>query len=390
MDLPKNIVQIGKPDKLHKIFVEDYVISYIKQVNRTSQGQLKGIAFYGQKYVEENVRYYFLYGASVVPGLEGRGQYLSELERESIEQVQQEFFESYQFLAWCSLNGELPDGFYLMEQGKGLRIDGYATFFEKNDCMLNFLVTSGNQEREGVHTSPEKEEQPASKQDKAFSQRGSGWEAGRLTAGGDLEHRLSERSKKLEAARGLSKKQVSVKYTEKKPIKWRTVWVGAVVLLCVIGIATLGDEEKRKELQVAARQVIESLSEQKLPDQEREGLKESVPIVEDTNSEPKASPESASLPDASTQESTQTPESTGESVAPSTEPSAEPSIEPSQEPEEQEPVQTVTYVIQKGDTLLELCRERYGSEAIMQEICELNGIENADHIKIGQIILLPK
>ncbi len=28
MELPKNIIQIGKPDRIHKIFVEDYVVSY--------------------------------------------------------------------------------------------------------------------------------------------------------------------------------------------------------------------------------------------------------------------------------------------------------------------------------------------------------------------------
>ena len=48
MELPKNLIQMGKPDRTHKIFVEDYIISYIKEWNRESDGQPAGIALYGQ------------------------------------------------------------------------------------------------------------------------------------------------------------------------------------------------------------------------------------------------------------------------------------------------------------------------------------------------------
>lgn len=63
MELPKNIVQMGKPDKTHKIFVEDYVVSYIKQLNRSCDGRAVGLALYGRFYEEDECRYYFLYGA---------------------------------------------------------------------------------------------------------------------------------------------------------------------------------------------------------------------------------------------------------------------------------------------------------------------------------------
>lgn len=48
MELPKNLIQMGKPDRTHKIFVEDYIISYIKEWNRESDGQPAGIALYGK------------------------------------------------------------------------------------------------------------------------------------------------------------------------------------------------------------------------------------------------------------------------------------------------------------------------------------------------------
>lgn len=49
------------------------------------------------------------------------------------------------------------------------------------------------------------------------------------------------------------------------------------------------------------------------------------------------------------------------------------------------------YRVQKGDTLSGICKEVYGSgsEAKMKEICEINGLENADFIYEGQKLLLP-
>ena len=64
--------------------------------------------------------------------------------------------------------------------------------------------------------------------------------------------------------------------------------------------------------------------------------------------------------------------------------------EPQPGPVEETVQTTVTYVIQKGDTLLDICRKKYGTVGRVKEICELNGIENADDIKMGQIILLPE
>lgn len=476
MDLPKNIVQIGKPDKLHKIFVEDYVISYIKQLNRKLKGRTAGLAFYGRKCIEDNVRYYFLYGASQVTGLEGRGQYLSELERESVEEKQREYFEGYDFLAWCSISGELPDGFYLHEQGKGLLINGYACFYEKNECMLNYMLVTGNEER-------------AREQEAARGAQ----EAARFTAAGSIDKRLEEHQKSesrqraeerydserhapevsqkspLPAARAesISRKQKAAAAVSGKTPKgtsgFKFAVVTAAVILCILGITTLNDADKLKELQVLARQVIENLSEKKLPDigEEGSGL-ENPPYPGGAVSGPdsqsgstagtgNANPEqnggsenvqsgqniagttgsqtgqdngnagnqenqsgnsegqNAGSQDTGTQNTgtqntgSQDTAGQGETVssaggqesAGTTQPPADNPENPPAEPESpaaetEAQVKTVTYVITKGDTLLNICRSKYGSADRLQEICSLNNITNADDIKIGQIILLPE
>ena len=44
MELPKNITQIGEADKHCRIYVEDYVVSYIKQMNGMAQNKDIAIA----------------------------------------------------------------------------------------------------------------------------------------------------------------------------------------------------------------------------------------------------------------------------------------------------------------------------------------------------------
>ena len=34
MELPKNVTQVGNLNKMTKVYIEDYVISYLKQMNQ--------------------------------------------------------------------------------------------------------------------------------------------------------------------------------------------------------------------------------------------------------------------------------------------------------------------------------------------------------------------
>lgn len=382
MELPKNIVQIGNPDKHYRIFVEDYVISYMKQINRNLNGGQAGVALYGKKTVEEEQRYYFFYGASEISGLEDRGTYLSDMEREQIEDCRKEFFGEMEFLAWTTLGGEMPDGFFLLEQGKGLLINGYASFFEKNDNMLNFMITMGNRKRNLMeqerHVTERKTEDD--------------FEWGRLAAGGNIDHRLLERSQKLlELRKGRKSEKVE------KGSKWKSFLTAAALILCVVGIVTLSDEEKMKNVQTLAGRLWTNISEQKLPDAEKrdEEILANAPetkTIPEENSEPRTQSE----PQPETQ-----PESQPE-TQPQPQPESQTQPQPESQPQSRQeevmapqpevrPVQaTVTYVVKRGDMLLKICREHYGSDQRMEEICRLNGISDPDDIKAGQIILLPE
>lgn len=233
MELPKNIIQVGKPDKTHKIFVEDYVVSYIKQLYKAYEEKTIGLALYGKYCEEAGINYYFLYGAAVVEGLENRGPYLSQVEKEEIEDIGKRYFEEYQFLAWCNIKGEPAESFYVLVQGKGVEINGYACFYEKNESMLNYMLINGTKKKEECQEEPSGEKKRARGEWKSYEY---------IKPAENVTRASSNRVK------GIKKK------TELMKVAAAAVFLG----LCVIGITTLNDYEKIKDLQVAARQVIKS------------------------------------------------------------------------------------------------------------------------------------
>ena len=287
MELPKNLIQMGKPDRTHKIFVEDYIISYIKEWNRESDGQPAGIALYGQVYKESNYKYYFMYGASRIEGLDRRGPYLSQSDREEINNVGNRYFEEYSFLGWCIVREELPETIFLDTRGKAIEVNGYACFFEKNESMLNFMLEMDEREKRcarQAENNPENavmdnswaDTSPAAQDGQADGQTETTVFQGEY--GGNyrslpLENRIAA-AKKASDKNAASEKTASYKKKNRQMIKhlerMKIAAAAMFTVLCVIGITTINDPDKIEEMQVAARQVSTDLSQQKIPDAEND------------------------------------------------------------------------------------------------------------------------
>ncbi len=403
MELPKNIVQIGIPDKIHKIFVEDYVISYIKQLNRECDGKAMGLALYGRFCEEAECRYYFLYGATVISGLEHRGPYLSQVEKEEIEDVGKRYFNEYDFLAWCNIKGEPVEGFFVQIQGKGVEINGYTCFYEKNESMLNYMLLSGEHNKAKTPTAEKSEEKKVGRGE---------WMASQYVK---------------PAEKPVPKKNTTSKKTEYMKIAVATVFIA----LCVVGITTLNDYEKLEDMQVAARQVIASLSEQKLPDAETDNIETQqqnnlqsgtnpqenminqngvsagdgkLPGNTDIQTGTDISQPEIQIPGLQTGEDTSAQTGQNENAQAGQDASSQTgqdNTDAMQEKDVPEDIQTgavpvdkeplaISYTVIKGDTLISICMSKYGSLERMSEICEKNNITNPDNIQIGQTILLPQ
>ncbi len=461
MELPKNLIQMGKPDRIHKIFVEDYIISYIKEWNRESDGQPAGIALYGQAYKESNYKYYFMYGASRIEGLDRRGPYLSQSDREEINNVGSRYFEEYSFLGWCIVREELPETIFLDTRGKAIEVNGYACFFEKNESMLNFMLEMDEREKRCARQAENIPENAA--MDNAWTDASpaalDGQPDGQTETnafqgeyGGNyrslpLENRIAA-AKKASDKNAASEKTAAYKEKNRQMIKhlqrMKMAAAAMFVVLCVIGITTINDSDKIEEMQVAARQVITDLSQQKIPDAENDnalitngsahtadsgdtaltggtttggstatangadttgtnttggntatttGTNATGTSGSTAGSSANGMPWSDVTPPDAFPTGTTTTGTTGTSANGTTTTTTGTGTTGTTTTTTTDATQTATqptsYTIMRGDTLNAICRRKYGDLGMVKQVCELNGIKNPNNIEVGQTILLP-
>lgn len=414
MELPKNITQIGETNPHCKVYVEDYVISYIKQLNQYAGEKELPVALYGTRKEEDGITYLFLYGACRLVFLQKECRHLSQAVQQEAEKQRRKYFSDFIFLGYRLLNGEMVEGFHICEQGVCRYVEGYACFYEKNDAMLAFMLEERREEIKPEEFDQEKynvvkrrqEERRASAEEK----------------GGQAVIQKMKFRKGAEA--GPEKGD-----TKLRNMKWTAA--AAFTLLCAAGIASMGSGEKLGEWQTAARQLMENMSEKQLPDavevvnnsaqvgtivaedrlndailKENAGTgmseegkepasdQESAAVEASLESAVSSAPESTAQPTMEpTPEPTAepTPEPTAEPTPePTAEPTPEPTPEPTAEPASASAAELVAYTVQRGDTLIGICLKKYGSDTRVAEICAINNISDPDDIKIGEKIFIPQ
>lgn len=452
MDLPKNITQIGESDQRCKVYVEDYVISFIKQMNRQADNRNVAVALYGIRKEENDVSYVFFYGAGKVHSIQKEVRHLSQAQNQEIEKLRKRYFAQYQFLGYRMLNGEMVEGFHICEQGTCRYINGYACFYEKNDVMLAYMLDSRKEEVPPESVDQEKYDRVRQRQEERRAQyreklAGSG-EKEKKTVFSSLSNQKESQEEATEVGRTFDANERSVrrqgrvaqyrrqsaspkmvKSTSSTLKMMRVAVVGMFLLLCVLGITTLGGGHTMEDIQTAARKLITEFTEQKIPDADSEkeatgqvntlvaedklteairqenaaGQKteqpsssEQTPATEqfpapeqsdatqqstapeqpDTTEQPTASEQVTDTVPADKQEQPTDQETTGEQKG-----TTQPPVQQTQAP--------VSYTIKKGDTLTAISVRIYGTDAKVNAICELNHIKNPDDIYFGQKILLP-
>ena len=417
MELPKNITQIGEADKHCRVYVEDYVVSYIKQMNGMAQNKDIAIALYGRRTTENGVAYLFAYGSAKLNFLQKPIRHLSQAQEQEIEKLRKKYFPEMTFLGYQILNGEMVEGFRICEQEICRYVAGYAQFYEKNDSMLAYMLENRGEEAEPEKLDQEKYEVVKKRQEERRQRQESG-HAGRVEYTGRAEHRDNIIPMPTEGLR-----------------RMKMAATGVFVLLCVMALALMRQENTGESLEETARQAMSSLMEQKLPDAVEEQSQISTLVAEDKLEDALRQENAAAGNTTGTAAETVMPEGTenasmdgtGNSAVDPTEEntgsvadgtSADSNVtknttdvtEATEQNTTQETIQDVTqtadsavaetptveavaqpthYTIQRGDTLIGISLRNYGSNSKVSEICSLNGIADPDDIKIGQEILLP-
>lgn len=429
MELPKNITQIGEADRTCKIYVEDYVVSYMKQLSRQTQDKGAAIALYGKYTKEQTLSYFFIYGACQILSISKEVRHLSQAQNQEVERLRQHYFPEYAFLGYHIFDGEMVEGMHILEQDTCRYIKGYACFYEKNDSMLAYMVDNKSQAHEPEQYGQEKYDRARARQEERRSQYEQRGQRSQSGAAASAKSGMRTEKSPQDVSQGASLKMM------------RMSAAAVFAVLCLIGVAAITRENGEGTIGERAKQFWAQLSDGR-PESgdatQESGMSETVSDIYNSGTLMAEN----SLIDAIRQENQDATAVSGQAVAvqPSQPTESEESVQPeatlevqpeqgtqsqdnqqeppsqeSQTPESQEtpeqvdtdsqevPVQgpaiseieaqqqsqPVSYVIQQGDTLIGISTRQYGNDSYVQAICELNGITNADNIQIGQKILLP-
>ena len=397
MEIPKHTTQVGTIAANKKFYLEDYCISYMKQLCEEYPGERKQIALFGTMQRDKSIEYAFVYGASLLGRGKGRTDSLTNSQKEEAESVRKEFFEGYQLVGVVISNDLVNENIYWIGNGsKTIPMDGYYIFYDTNEAMLNFMMKNQCEERE-VDLDPV------------------------IVKKADMDREKRERAEKKQQEqlqkKGMYRKKLQ---TERKPVrteqKKKTLFPAAacflVLAICGIygvkryypafgleqvtgyisglweNVYTAGENylTKNEETLTATE---ESQSLEVVQEETEIAESESIIIVSAEVAEP-AEMDVVIIPDleelqetVASKEEPDKQEETSESETAPKELESEPEPEPATKSEPEK------YLIQKGDNLLRILRFHYGDESKLNEICDVNGIADPNNIQVGQTILLP-
>lgn len=385
-DLPKNVKQIGEPEEKRKIYIEDYVITYLKRLAGEETLSSKLAILLGNTERTGGISYLFIKGAVGLKDLEYTeqgipftdevwaeiygtmkeyfanldilGWYLSlpgypmELSPELLK-VHRDYFGGADKLLMVSDSTEGEADFFVYENGKMLRQRGYAIFYQQNEAMQRYMIETGDGE-----SIDEKEHF----EDRAIQ---------------SFRTMIQEKKEQNGQKRVLTFLYMASTFL--------------VMVVLVIGITLINNYEKMEGMETALRELSNSLEQQ---DSELQDAYADLGQTEDATDDGKEDEENtAGEESAISQESTVAgePAASADVSSQSGTPTdvSEQASDSAPDDSDEEAAVPDSYTVRKGDTLLKISRRIYGRDDEIDAICSLNGIEDSDRILEGQKLLLP-
>ena len=409
--IPKNVRQIGNVSDSPKIYVEDYVDTFFAQLCEKCEkagGGPIGAFLVGDMQKSDEEEYIYIYGAIQMHELKmsGNEYVIDEPTWKHAYEDCKQYFEDGEMLGWFVAHQGVPltpneatvklhkksfpkkntvfvmkdpvekdETYYVHKLNDLMEIGGHYTYYEKNPCMQNYMISA--RKKNGVFPSETVEDRAAK----------------------DFRNMVRTRN-----GRQRQKKAGSLMYA---------VSACLVLVLIVMGVSMVNNFDKMRSVQTT----LDNLSAGAPETVETSGTVTAVTPEEedgtgdtsDTSVEADSGEEEQST-DAQAEEQTDQGESgTAESESGDTsaqdEASAqdELSVESSSDAVSDTDAETSdsssqssgengsdgVYVVEKGDTLAIISRKMYGDISHVDAICRMNGIEDGDLIYVGQKLLLP-
>lgn len=383
--LPKNTRQIGEEIGEKKLYVEDYVVTYLNRL--ANEKDVARAILIGTVREQNLYPYIFIDGA-----VEVEDYHMDEKQREEFEKKIEMEFGIRKIMGWflsskegpVIYNQEVLDTYrqYFAEENQVLLVSdpleeelnaffmeddmlteqpGYQIYYEKNLPMQNRLI------EKNIGKSREK---GAENKDDAI-------------------HRFRELVKL---------KKTEKETEEEKKNGWLTYIASGFLVMTILalGVTIIYSYDRMKQVEQSLAILSNHVDSQKeyVTDQP-ESAEEVISHIKDVTEET----ETVSLEDITVEEETFTGttfwnQTEQEKTEPETEAVSE--KETAAETESQDAQNTIgnvtaraSYTVKMGDTLAGISQMYYGTTEKVQEICSLNGITDEDPILPGQKILLP-
>lgn len=348
--LPKNVRQIGNVSDNPKIYVEDYVDTYLNQLREKAREQPVGVILTGELLKLEDENAVFVSGAVQMKEVKTNGndiEITDEIMKEAKEEAarffpecrivgwgiiedgspmsrnrevkriqEKEFAEEWNLFLWKNAR-EQEEVFYAYKFGEIMQMGGHYIYYERNPTMQSYMIRT--RKENGVTPSELVEDRAA----KNF--------------------RSAVREK--------------MEYKEQHQSSAFAYITSAVLVLIVlvIGITTVNNFDKMKAVQNS----LETLSETVGGGQA--GAKTKTETAETVKNNAKEASGTVKKAEGRTTSETSDGQLSDQDF----------------------------YVVQKGETLAGISQKLYGDTSHVKAICKMNGLSDGNLIYIGQKLLLP-
>ena len=402
--LPKNVRQIGNVSDTPKIYVEDYVDTFFAQLcekcEKSGKGPM-GAFLVGDIQQGDNEEYVYIYGAIQMHDLKVSGsEYVLDEDtwKHAYEDCKQ-YFEDGEMLGWFVAHPGVPlipdastvklhkksfpkkntvfimkdpvekeETYYVHKMNDLMEIGGHYTYYEKNPCMQNYMISS--RKKNGVFSTETVEDRAAKDFRDLVRKRG--------------ESRKGRQTGSLMYAAG----------------------AGLVLVLLVMGVSLINSFDRMKSVQdtlnaisgntdsIEARETsgtVTAVTEEQAGNvvagegqasDNGEDSDANNSDVDSGDSADAADPQDIDTPDTQDADKTDGSDSaagTAQGTGTDGQASAVSGGNGSDG----------VYIVEEGDTLAIISRKMYGDLSHVDAICKMNGIENGNLIYVGQKLLLP-
>ena len=363
---PKNVRQIGNVCDQPKVYMEDYVNTYLNQLKEKAAEQAVGALLVGESLKQGNQNVVYISGALQMKEIEINGTeiVIGEDVWTELEEMKREYFREQEVIGWCLIENGHPMGLnkgivkiherifsrentifvwrdaledeeiiYAYKYNELMQLGGHYIYYEKNPDMQNYMISM----RRMIGVTPSEMVEDRAAKDFRSAIRGK-----------MIYQEQKENSRFLYA-----------------------MSVFLVVVVLAIGVSTMNNFDKMN----AVQESVEALSQMVGQPQVEAVQKEGDEVVDVMETLEEKETEDKETEDKKVEDGESTEEFTG----------TMPEVSTIQEQLNEENY----YIVEKGDTLDSISLKMYGSTGYVDAICSMNGLADGNLIFIGQKLLLP-